>query len=431
MAGSAGSGGNAGSTDNPDGGIPPEPAPTCTDQLRNGDETGVDCGGSCAACQKACDCASSAALTPLGCELTSSFGTVQGSPHPLLSATADIVTFDLCYEDGRCRIFQANQGGEVQGISVPEGATLAGASLDGARVLYSPQVTLGGSAVLADFDGHATQTGLLPTPALLAANGTAVGLSSTGNSSQLARTPADGQLQELGSLPFTRNNLILTAVSPDGSAIDGYGYSNNIPHPFRWTEAGGLVLDFLELPENVDGASVHAMNSDGTVVAGLTWRGYEGVDVYRWSATGGLSQVAQTIAIPPPGADATGMALSADGSVLTGLMAASDLSFAAFRWTEATGAVNLTPGVESMASHLSVDGNVVVGQTLDFSDYGGFVWTAAHGPRVIRSTLESAGVDFRGWHVTPPTALSADGRIVVGLGTCGSTPTIYRMVLPD
>jgi hypothetical protein len=103
----------------------------------------------------------------------------------------------------------------------------------------------------------------------------------------------------------------------------------------------------------------------------------------------------------------------------------------AFRWTEAGGAVAVAPGVQSMGRLLSEDGSVLVGQTLDSSDYGAFVWTAAHGPRVIRSTLESAGVDFRGWHITPPTALSADGRVVAGLGTCGGTRTMYRMVLPE
>ena len=33
-----------------------EPAPTCTDGIQNGDETGVDCGGSCSACEPAPTC---------------------------------------------------------------------------------------------------------------------------------------------------------------------------------------------------------------------------------------------------------------------------------------------------------------------------------------------------------------------------------------
>ena len=33
-----------------------EPAPTCTDGIQNGDETGVDCGGSCSACEPASTC---------------------------------------------------------------------------------------------------------------------------------------------------------------------------------------------------------------------------------------------------------------------------------------------------------------------------------------------------------------------------------------
>ncbi len=30
--------------------VPVTPTPTCTDGVQNGDETGVDCGGSCTAC---------------------------------------------------------------------------------------------------------------------------------------------------------------------------------------------------------------------------------------------------------------------------------------------------------------------------------------------------------------------------------------------
>jgi hypothetical protein len=59
------------------------------------------------------------------------------------------------------------------------------------------------------------------------------------------------------------------------------------------------------------------------------------------------------------------------------------------------------------------------------------VWTAAQGARPLRTTLESAGVDFRGWQLSSPLAISADGRTVVGSGVCGETRTMYRMVLPD
>jgi len=435
MAGSAGSGGDAGSAGHPDAGPAPEPTPTCTDQLKNGDETGVDCGGPCAACQTPCDCASSPGLYALGCELSYSMGAVLGSSAhaPQLSATGEIVTFDLCYDDHRCQIFQSTQRGAARGMTVAGGATLAGVTPDGTRVLYSPQASLGAHATLSDFGSQETSTGLLPEPALLAANGTAFGLAATANdTSQLARKTPTGALEELGSLPFSRSNVALTGVSPDGSTIVGYGYDNSKPRPFRWTQAGGLVLDLPDLPENANGASVHAMSSDGSVFAGITWQDFTPVGVYRWSAAGGFSQAAPSIDFDLPGVDRTSMALSADGSALTGLMAVSDgAEFGAFRWTEATGAVAVAPGVQSLGTLLSADGSVLIGQTMDSSDYGAFVWTQAHGARVIRSTLESAGVDFRGWQISPPRALSADGRIAVGAGMCGGTPTMYRIVLPE
>jgi len=135
--------------------------------------------------------------------------------------------------------------------------------------------------------------------------------------------------------------------------------------------------------------------------------------------------------IPISPASTTVLALSADGTTLTGTMAVQDVEFGAFRWTEASGAVALTPGIQSMGTLLSADGSVVIGHTLDSSDYAAFLWTAAHGSRVIRSTLESAGVDLRGWKLSQALALSADGRIVIGGGQCGDSYTMYRLVLPE
>jgi hypothetical protein len=434
MAGSAGSGGNAGSTGDPDGGLPPEPTSTCTDQLQNGDETGIDCGGSCAACQKPCDCAATAALAPLGCELSSSFGNVTGYARvPQLASTGDRVTFDLCYDDYRCRIFQVSPSAGARAIPVGSaGAYLAGASPDGSLILYSPQLSLA-RATLIDLEDYTTSTGLLAEPALLAANGTAVGLSPTSASTTLARKTPGGELEELGSLPFALNRVLLKGVSPDGSTIVGYGITeDNVQRPFRWTQAGGLVLDLPDLPQNADQASVNAVSSDGNVFAGLALQGSSAVALYRWSAAGGFSQAALPLDFIEPGLDRTIMALSADGSALTGLMALSgSVEFGAFRWTEATGAVAITPGVESMGTLLSGDGSVLIGNTLDSSEYGIFVWTAAQGARPLRTTLESAGVDLRGWQISSPSAISADGRIMVGGGVCGGTRTMYRMVLPE
>jgi uncharacterized membrane protein len=437
-SGAGGSGGEAGGTGDPDAGPAPEPTPTCTDQLQNGDETGVDCGGSCAACQKVCDCAATAALSPLGCELASSFGTSQFYARaPRVTSTGDSVAFDICYPDNTCRVFQFSQAAGTRAVPVsPGGAYVGGMSSDGTRVLWRPQVTLGAYAMLSDLEGHATSTGLLPQSALLAANGTAVGFSSTtGSSSTLARKPLDGELEELGSVPFPYANV--KGVSADGSTIVGDalevpgGTADSIPHPFRWTQAGGLVLDLPDLPQTANGASVSALSGDGTVFAGITWQGYTPVDVYRWSAAGGFSRAATATDPDLPGIDRTIMALGSNGATLTGMMAVSGVDFGAFRWTDAGGAVALTPGVQSMGTLLSADGSVLIGHTLDTSDYGAFLWTAAHGTRVIRSTLESAGVDLRGWKISQPLALSEDGRIAIGSGQCGDSYTMYRMVLPE
>jgi uncharacterized membrane protein len=107
----------------------------------------------------------------------------------------------------------------------------------------------------------------------------------------------------------------------------------------------------------------------------------------------------------------------------------------AFRWTQATGAVDLgvLPGdIQSDANSVSADGSTIVGAgTANITDgeiVGGgftvnsddaFIWDAAHGMRNLQTLLESdpiAGPALSGWTLTSATSVSADGLTVVGIG---------------
>jgi hypothetical protein len=407
-------------------------APTCDDGIRNGGEEDVDCGGTsdCPVCVDRCACASSAALMPLGCDPVP--GHALGiSGLPALSDDGSAVAFDLCDDSSRCQPFHWTAATGIRAFAVPGGgATIAGLNGDGTLVLASPQVTLGTEALLYAPDGTATATGLHPAPVFLSANGSVFGVSPVGSGTQLMRRQPNEQPTLLGTVPQTPDFIQLSAATPDGSMVVGHSADNQ---PFRWTLAGGLVLGLDGLPETADGATIAALSRGGEAFAGITTRGYGRVSVYRWTPAGGVVELSPALTLNTPGADPNRMALSDDGSVLafSGDTDPASRDFGAFRWTEATGAVALTPGIQSVGSLMSGDGSVVVGSTFDIEEYRAFVWTEQHGARSIRSVLEAAGVDFSGWTIDAPSAISRDGKVVAGIGTCGGVPAAYRMVLPE
>ena len=69
------------------------------------------------------------------------------------------------------------------------------------------------------------------------------------------------------------------------------------------------------------------------------------------------------------------------------------------------------------------DGSVVVGYTEgQIGPQLAFRWTAATGMQVVQDVLSAGGIDMRGWTLTFPTGVSADGETIVGEGT---PPTGY------
>ena len=98
-------------------------------------------------------------------------------------------------------------------------------------------------------------------------------------------------------------------------------------------------------------------------------------------------------------------AVSADGSIVVG---GSDGH--AFRWTEATGMIDLGKGV---ATDISADGSIIVGT----GAAGAFYWTQATGMRPLLDVLQSDyGLDMTDWSLESALAISADGRTIVGRG---------------
>lgn len=100
----------------------------------------------------------------------------------------------------------------------------------------------------------------------------------------------------------------------------------------------------------------------------------------------------------------------------------SDLGNEAFRWTADGGMVGLgdLPGgsFSSTASSVSADGSVVLGFGQTSLGQEAFLWDETNGMRSLQEVLSGElGLDLTGWQLTEATAVSADGRTIVGNGT--------------
>ena len=78
---------------------------------------------------------------------------------------------------------------------------------------------------------------------------------------------------------------------------------------------------------------------------------------------------------------------------------------------------------------MSSDGSRVLGVVSQGTD-DPLVWDE-HGERGLEAALRADGADLRGWQLTSGFALSKDGKVAVGQGTCGGKPALFRAVIPD
>jgi probable HAF family extracellular repeat protein len=233
--------------------------------------------------------------------------------------------------------------------------------------------------------------------------------------SQAMRWTQETGFVGLGDFPGGLFGSWANAVSADGSVVVGLGSIEVcIPHfgcgsqsvPFRWTQASGMVRLMIAVPP-------WDLSADGSVIVGGSG------EAVRWTqATGsvGLGDL--------PGGEVRSSAygVSADGSVIVGY-GTSDAGVEAFRWTPDSGMVGLgiLPGYGfSSAQDVSSDGSLVVGSFGFEGTYAGtFIWDASHGMRNLSDVLINLGLgdSLAGWSLDFASAISADGRVIVGYGT--------------
>ena len=142
-------------------------------------------------------------------------------------------------------------------------------------------------------------------------------------------------------------------ISADGSTVIGAG--------FTWTEGGGQQA----VPGMVSGGGVPALSADGSIFTGTSTDPISGLDVAtRWSPGGVVLPLGGIPGGTPSGASlSSGYDISNDGSTVVGLAWVDAGTAAAFKWTAATGMVQMPqmgPN-SSRASAISGDGSVIGG----------------------------------------------------------------------
>ncbi len=248
-------------------------------------------------------------------------------------------------------------------------------------------------------------------------------------------------------------------ISADGRYIVGTYHDGGTYESARLTTLGTYVIDVL--PSRVP---VRWDTMDGSLEALSTTRGLaydvsnDGVAVgtielleesafpsvaYRWDETRGLQLVPNTldVSLGEPIADVGG--ISDDGTTIVGQNFASlgipglpELAFPGYLWQGDPGngdtlpldgmSLILPPRPEDLpfrihveANAVSSDGSTVVGGYRSVDAAGRivpFVWTREAGLRDLGALLESMGVSTEQWDLYEATAVSADGRTIIGHG---------------
>ncbi|TDR80270.1 hypothetical protein [Paludibacterium purpuratum] len=288
------------------------------------------------------------------------------------------------------------------------------------------------------------------------------------------------RITSLGTLDAASPHTMAQAqgVSADGGIVVGYGtLAGNNRHDralprlaaFRWTPAAGMTkLAFL--PGGGEHAAAEAISANGKVIVGVCDGTFENgryllARAVRWEADG----AAHALTVPPDAALSTATGVSNDGATIAGFSAdaqgvrralrwssdgamrdlgslggraayAAGVSHGgkhivgvaqnaarqarAFLWSERDGMKDLgtLPGLSgSEASAVSADGSVVVGSSANgmigvfLPEEGaikGYIWRRTSG--AMQEIVNTLGGD-----VTMPTAVSDDGKVVVGVATDG------------
>ena len=217
-----------------------------------------------------------------------------------------------------------------------------------------------------------------------------------------------------------KNVILCNARGNSPKSLSGYQ-----DEAFRWTNEEGLVgLGSLSANRISTGYGVSA---DSSVVVGEAGFANStptsvGIQVFRWTAAGGM--VGLNDSLPENTYRSWGYDVSADGSVFVGEKYNPQGEVVrrneAFYWSAATGLVSLGDlpggGYTSVVHAVSADGSVIVGMGSTGSP-AAFIWDQTNGMRTLQNVLiDDYGLDLGGWTLGGADGISDDGKTIVGWG---------------
>lgn len=231
----------------------------------------------------------------------------------------------------------------------------------------------------------------------------------------------DGVVTILPLLSGSENRLHgAAAISPNGEYILGTAAFNIAV----WTDSGLSLINSLEHTNFLEGIS-----SDGSTIIGQD-DGVFGNGAYRWQA--GVTTFLGTD-------DARALAMSADGSVVVGSERSPSGSSFAFRWEGGvlSSLGSLSVGDRGTALDVSANGLLVVGTSRSAGDNpieSAFLWDETNGIQDLNVLLpDMYGIDLTGWQLTSAQHISADGKIIagIGIGPNGSDTWVFTVPEPS
>ena len=238
----------------------------------------------------------------------------------------------------------------------------------------------------------------------------------------------------IGNVAASHTYSYGTAISSDGNVVGGE--SGLSPFGPADTAAGLWFGPAWSLTASVPStntiepyALIWDLNQDGTVGVGLTAIA-TGDPLDPTISVPGLCTSASSF-VPLSTLSGQAHALNAAGDVVVGHLTGSTTILAAFRWTAATGIVELPTagGSASNTLHIaygvSADGNVVVGRSRNTSNQNvAFVWTAALGTRELPQLPSATGASR-----SQARGINAAGNVIVGWARdSGGAPNAARWI---
>jgi len=258
-------------------------------------------------------------------------------------------------------------------------------------------------------------------------------------------TQATGPL-DLGTLDSPNSasrTSFATDTNQDCSVVVGLSdvtANGATQHAFRWTLSG--MIDLGTPPNGGPNSRAFGVSSSGTVIVGdaefsdpNNLVSGKSRKAFRWTQAGGF----QSLGDLQPAGLSIASAVTGDGTVVVG-QASTNSGSSAFRWVLPTPPaqpvmqpIALLPGhTQGAATAVSDNGKIVVGMSnATLMQNGGpvsgwtqgtaFRWTQANGTKELRQILSDSGVDMTGISLVSVTGISPDGQWIQGAATTPQT----------